>query len=901
MRWIPDRYQGLRSLLRPDRVADEVDEELLAHVEMRVADLIASGMSEPDAREEALRRFGDVNEWRTMTCEIDESILREQRRMEVFDSIRRETRHAVRSLVRAPLFTGVAVLTLALGIGATTAIFTLLDSIVLRPLSYPHSERLVQVSSAVPKMGEGQEWGNSVGGYFNYVDANRSFDEIGGFSRETFNLSGDGGAERVDGANVTASLLRVLGARTVHGHLFTDAEDSPGAGAFAILGYDLWRTRFNADPAIIGKTVRASSVDFTVVGVLEPGFTLPDHDTKMWIPAQLDRSARVQNYHWLQVYGRLKEGVTPAAAQADLQRIADRWPETLPTAYSTKFYDETGFHPSVETIRSKLLGGIERVLWMLLGAVGLVLMIACANVANLMLVRSESRRRELTVRSALGAERAHLLVHYLSESVLLAVISAALGVLLAFLGVRVLIAMSPDSLPRVRDVAVGARSLGFASLAALLTALVFGVVPALRSRVNFGELRESGRGTTASKHRQLVRSALVIGQVGMALVLLAAGALMLQSFVNLRSSETGLEPDGVLTFQALAPYNSYSTQDDMLRFHRALVDGIEALPGVESMSATTRLPFSGEGGCAHTVAEGRVAPDGESSCTPVVHILPDYFSIMGMPIISGRAFDWRDVENSTGAVVVSRALAKRLWGDEDPLGRRIGSYGNLPEYTVVGVVDDNRGDGVDKPPVEAAYYATRSLPHHRNGVGPWGDITFVVKTSLGDPASLQPQIRELIRTLDPEVPLASVATMDDVISSSDQFARTSFTMLLLGVAAAMALFLSAVGLYGVIAYLVGRRRAEIGVRMALGARISQVAALVMMQSLKLALAGVAIGLIVALFTTRLLESLLFEIEPSDPVTLTGVSGILLLIAVLASLLPARRAARTDPSEALRAD
>jgi putative ABC transport system permease protein len=905
MNWIPDRYRELRSRLRPDRVEDDVDEELLLHVELRAADLEATGLTPDAAREEALRRFGNMSDYRAQTCAIDESILRERRRMEVMDAIRRETRYSLRSLLHAPVFTVVAIVTLGLGIGAPTAIFTLIDSIVLRPLPYPEPDELVQITHAVPLVQEGQEWGNSVASYFHYADANGSFDEIGAYSRSTFSVSGDGDAERLDGARVSASLLRVLGARAAHGRLISDDDDLPGVDPVAVISHEIWQSRYAGDVGIVGRTINLNASPVTVIGVLEPGFTLPNHATHFWLPWQLDRAAEAVNSHHVQTYGRLRAGVAPEAAQADLQRLAQNLPELFPGAYGNSWIERSGFSTRVHPLRSVVLGkaaggrvGIDRVLWLLLGAVSLVLLIACANVANLMLVRGEARRREFAMRSALGAERAHLAVHYLTESMLLAAAAAVLGIAIALAGVQLLVASAPATLPRLGDIGMSGNALVFALALALATGLIFGLVPVMRARTNFGELRESGRGMTASRERQLVRNALVVGQVGMALVLLAAGGLMLKSFVNLRNVQSGVDGENVLTFNVTLPFARYEEEEHIFRFQQEFVERVGALAGVQTVSATSSLPLGGGGGCAYTVGEATSA----GGCVPVVIVLPGYFEALGIGV-TGRTFTWADLERRADGAVISRALAERLWPGEDPIGRRMISFQDGPPwFTIIGVADDVLADGLDQPPVQAAYYPTRR-PDAEGYWGPHGvrSLGFIVKTSMAQPEQLTGAVRGILRELDSEVPLAQVRTMHDVIMSSDKMARTTFTMMLLGIAAVVALFLSAVGLYGVIAYLVGRRRAEIGVRMALGARMSEVARLVVMQSVRLTALGIVIGIGAALVVTRALTSLVWGVEPSDPVTLLGVSVLLLLVAVLASVVPARRAARTDPAEALRAD
>jgi putative ABC transport system permease protein len=499
-----------------------------------------------------------------------------------------------------------------------------------------------------------------------------------------------------------------------------------------------------------------------------------------------------------------------------------------------------------------------------------------------------------------GAGRSHFAVHYLTESVILAAVAGALGVLLAWAALGVIVATAPATLPRIEEVALSGRALLFGAGLALTTAVIFGLVPVARAQADFSELRESGRGMTTSRRRHFARSALVVGQVGLALVLLAAGGLMLQSFVNLRSVDTGIDERNVLTFQISLPSSRYATHEDIYRFEQEFSDRIRALPGVVAVGTTTGLPFGGGTNCSYTVAEGQVfSPNQDPPCLDATFIMPGYFEALGINV-EGDVFTAADVDNRAGTVVVSRAVAERTWPGQNPIGRGIISYQDGPPwYRVVGVADDVRGRGADQPPVEALYYPVLAA-EGATQIGPFRGPNYVVRASM-DPTQLREPIRNLLVEMDPEVPMANPRTMAELVATSPAMARTSFTLMLLAIAAAMALFLSAVGLYGVIAYLVSRRRAEIGVRMALGAHVGEVARLVVMQSVRLTLAGILVGVVVAMLTTRLLASLLFEVQPADPAVLAAVSALLLAVAMLASLLPARRAARTDPSEALRAD
>lgn len=899
MRFRADRYREMRSLVRPDFERD-VEEELRHHVEQSIADGVATGLSEEQARERALRRFGDVDRYRRDTVAVDERAKREEKRMQLFDAIRRETVHAWRSLLHTPLFFVVALLTLAVGIGATSSIYTLLDSIVLRPLSYPEPDRLVQVRHAVPGIQADMRFQSAVAQYYYYAADNRVFASLGAASPGTYALAEGGAAERVDGAAVTASLLDVFGVRTVLGRPLTSADEAAGATDVVLLSHELWRSAFDGDPGVLNRQVRINGVPRTVVGVVAPGARLPYVETLLWVPLQLDRSAPAENSHWLETYARLRPGVTTEAAQRDVARMVARLPELFPSAYSERFMRESGFSAVVTSVRSELLGGIERVLWMLLAAVLLVLLIAAANVANLFLVRTESRRREIALRSSLGAERAHLAVQYLAEALTLSLLAAGLGLVFAWLGTRLLVAGAPSGIPRVHEIGMSARVVLVALATAVLAGLVFGLFPVLRASVDYNALREGGRGLTASRRQHFARNALVAGQMAMALVLLAAGALLLQSYVNLRRVDDGIREAGVLTFEVSAPYSRYGEHADVHRFYRELTQRLSVLPGVESVGGTVLLPFGGGSHCAYTTAEGVTANDSDRGCVPTPQVLPGYFEAMGIRV-RGETFDWGMMDRREGVAVISRALADRLFPGVDPIGRGIMSYRDGPPwYRIIGVAEDVRHDGYHKPPIQAVYYP--QMPMDMEGTWmPARSMTMTLRTRHAEPDALARSLRQVMRELDPEVPVANIRTMGDVIARSDAVARTSFTLLLLSVAAVMALFLSVVGLYGVISYVVAQRRSEIGVRLALGARADQVRLMVLAQSLRVVLLGVAIGLPAAFFGGRLLRSLLFGVTPADPATLLGVALALVFVAGGASYIPALRAAAVPPMQVLRED
>jgi putative ABC transport system permease protein len=810
-------------------------------------------------------------------------------------------RFAIRSLLRSPGFTGVAVAALALGIGATTAIFTVLNAIVLEPLPYPRSDRLVHIGHPVPGENPEWKWGLSEAGYFHFLEHNRTLEDLAIYTRDQMTLGADGPAERARTALASANIFGVLGARPVLGRLLT-TEDNRASNApvsAAVLGYDYWQARFGGDPSIVGRTVRIEGVPVEVVGVAERGFHLPDGPTDLWVPLAINPSNPPVNSHQFEGIGRLREGVGITAAAQDLVQLKNRFPEVLPEAYFPGFIEQTGFTVEVLPLRQQVVGEVQTLLWVLLAAVGIVLLIACANVTNLFLVRAESSRREISIRAALGASGRDLASRYVMEGLIIAVLAGALGLALAAAGIRLVVAFGPETLPRLWELGLGGQSLAFAAAAALSTGIFFGVLPLLRTRPSFRDLREGGRGMTASRGRHVVRSGLVVVEIALALVLLAGAALMLRTFANLRAVEPGLDAEGVLVAEIALPAVAYQTSASIAAFHRELATRLEALPGVVAVGATQSLPLAGGGGCALVFTDDAAAEQRNSSCfAQPVRVAPGYFAAMGIPV-RGREPTWNDVEARTGEVVISRAVAERLWPGEDPIGKGIrGNSSRPPFYRIVGVAEHVRGHGLDRPAGEEVYFPMIPM----EGAGLWGSplsMTVTVKTALAQPESLAPALRATVTALEADAAIGRVDTMQRIVAGS--LGRASFAMLLLGSAAATALILGVIGLYGVVSYTVAQRTSEIGVRMALGARMEQVAGMVVRQSGQLAALGVALGLILAVASTRVLASLLYGVSPVDPLSLAAVAALLVAVALGASYLPARRAARVDPMVALRAE
>lgn len=895
-----DRYAGLTWRLGGERTDEEIRAEFEHHLAERTQDYMEAGMSRENAEAEARRRLGDVERYLAETRSIDATRHGQRRRRRLFDDGVREIRQSARSLARSPLFAFVAVLTLALGLGATATIWTLVDSVVLRPLPYADAGELVFVASRVTGGGAAGQWGVSPGGYFHYRDNNRVFASLGAYVTQPANVSGDGEAERIVVAGVTAGVMEVFGVRPAAGRTIRPDDDLPSAGRVVMLSHSFWRRRYGGDPGIVGRSILLDTSPVEVVGVLPAGFALPLEGADVLEPLRLNPAGPFFNSHYLRVVARLRPGETMATAERDLARLTAQFTEVLPQAYSESFVRDYGFSVEALPLRAQVLGGSERTLWVLLAAVALVLVIACANVANLFLVRAEVRRRETAVRSALGAERGHLAWHAMAESLLITMTAAAAAAALTWSAMGTLRRIAPGGIPRLDEASPGASTLLLLFLLALVLGVIFGTFPLLRSaRDSSSVLREGGRGSSASRRQHLVRGTLVAAQIALALMLLASAGLMLRSFTRLRNVDPGVEAAGVLTASLALPFERYRDFERTNQFHRELIERLEALPGVERAAVATVLPLASGGFCSLVFVEDQpVEPGVQPPCLTVALASPGWFEALGITVQGGTP-SWTDNDTRSGAVVVSRALAQRFWPGQNAVGRGIRSNGNEPPYyRVVGVTDDVRFAGLDQPATEVVYYPLLPIP----GAQLWSpprQVSLVVRGRTDQPLSLVPAVRATLAELDADVPLANISSMESIVRSST--ARTSFAMILLAVAATMALILSAVGLYGLISYIVGQRRGEIGVRMALGARASGIAGMVIKQAVRLAAIGVVIGLLLALATTRLLASLLFEVSPVDPLTLVGVGLGLVVVAIVASWVPARRAAGVSPVEVMRVE
>ena len=886
------------------RLRDELDAEFQFHLEGRIEELMErEQLSRARAEAEARRRFGDMHEYRRQTRTIDQHMHRRRSRMELLDNIRREARLALRSLRRAPSFSVIAFVTLVLGIGASTTIFTVLDRVVLRPLPYPNADRLVHIGTLWPGVKPDAEFGLSRGQFFYFKQNSGALADLAFYDRDVLAIPGDGGAhpaERVPIVYASLTTFKVLGIRPVLGRLFGPEEERLRSRSVVLLSHEYWIRRYGGDPRIVGKRMPFGGTETVeIIGVLPPGAAVPEFKADLWVANHLDPAESPQNNHTHNAIGLLKPSVTPAAAEADLKRLQTRFAQLYPKIYPETFIKRTGFEINVNGLRDQIVGPrVARALWIIFGSVGLVLLIAAANVANLFLVRIESRRREVALRSALGAGRSHLALQFLTESLMLTLVAAICAVALAFMLLKVVLAFAPTSLPRLDEVTLGWRSIAFCLGVSVVTGVVFGLLPTVGATMQTSMLRDGARGLTASRGRNTARRALVVSQVALAIVLLAGAGLMVKSFMRLRGVESGVDPVGVQTMVVSLPYSRYDGYANVASFWRELSQRVEGLPGVRHAGMATAIPLTGNDGCSGVITDGALNTSERGACVSTILVSPGYFETMGIHV-SGAAPTWGETQGQAAGAVVSRAFANRFWPGENPIGRGIKvAVDKAPFFRVVGVADDVRANGLQNPPSVSVYF-----PIVPNAGGmlwqPPNYAVFVARTTDPNPSKLAASVREIVGQMDSQVPVGQAQSMELIVAKS--MAQTSFTMLLLAISAGVALVLSAVGIYGVISYVVSQRRSEIGIRMALGARTMQVGRMVVLQSVGLAAFGAVVGVSAAAVGTRALRSLLFDVSPTDPVVLALTPIVLLTVAAVASFAPAWRASKVDPALSLRSE
>jgi predicted permease len=816
-------------------------------------------------------------------------------------SLMRDLRHALRSLGRAPRFTAVAVLTLALGVGTNTAIFSVVNGILLEPLDFPDSGELVNVWSTAPGLGYDQ-FPLSPDVFFFYQQESPAFRSMGIYQGTVANLTEAGEPERLQGTQTSASLFTTLGVTPVLGRIWSAEEDLPEADPVVLLSHGLWTRRFAGDASVVGRTIRMDGVAREVVGVMPEGFDFPDR-REFWIPLDMNPESPVQGSFGWNGVARLSAGVTPAGAQAQLAQVFERFVDGMRGADGVDgsetyvaFLENGRYQPLVQSLKEDLVGDLEQPLWILLGTVGFVLLIVCANVANLVLIRAEGRRREIAVRVAMGASRGSLARHLLSESVVIAAAGAALGLALAWIGVPLALEQAPPELPRLDDVGIDGTVLIFTAALAAISTMLFGAAPLVHSSrpSMLGALKQGGRGSTA---RQRGRKLLVVAQTSLALVLLVGSGLLVRSFREILNSDMGFDPSERLTFGVFLTESRYPTDTDVAAFHERMRERLSAVPGVLSVGVTSELPLAGAvSGTAHLIEDQPTEP---GQLPPMIHYGyagPNYIETMGMQLLQGRTITPADQSDLNRVILVSQTVADRFWPGGNALGKRMRPAGDtMSWYQVVGVVAPVVQEGVREEVRPFVYYPMGSGAGER--LGDYRGASYVVQAE--SPTELIPAVRAAVWELDPDLPLADIRTYDDIVAES--VVQLSFTMLTLGVAALLSLVLGAVGLYGVLSYAVEQRTQEIGVRMALGAEAGQVLGMVVRDGAATQLFGLVLGLLGAAGLTRLLQGMLYGVQPLDPITFAGTTLLLLAVGLLAAYLPARRAARVDPTVSMRAE
>jgi predicted permease len=877
----------------------ELAYELEAHIERETADRIAAGKSPDEARFAAMRKLGNITRIR--------EDMYEQNSILVLETVRQDASYALRMIRKQPGFAAAVILTLALGIGATTAIFSVVNGVLINPLPYPDSDALVRI---VHSIGGIDQPFFSDGIYVTYTENAQAFQDLGVWSPgATATVTGEGDPEEVRTLTASQDVLTTLGVGPEIGRWFSTADDTPGAAGTVILSNGYWHRRFGGDRAVLERALTINARPHQIIGVMPADFQFGgEHD--LILPLRIDRGRPIPGFRLLGV-ARLKPGVTLAQANADVARLLRIW---LVNSGQNDPEFQARYRPSLRPLKQDVVGDVGKTLWILMGAIGVVLLMACANVANLLLVRADARRQEFAIREALGARWTRVARQLLVESLTLAVSGGALGVALAYGGLRVLLATGPSNLPRLTEISIDPVVLGFALTISVMSGLLFGLIPILRytrpfgfaqGRARLADAVGSGGRAHSTRESQRWQQALVAAQIALALVLLVSAGLMIRSFQALRGVDPGFaEPQRVQTFSISIPPTMVFEPERVTRMQQEVVDKIAAIPGVASVAFTTRLPmdrgrFSAALAAADKADDGRTPPNRHARL-----VSPGMFQTLGTPLVAGRDFAWTDLYDARDVAVISENLAREVWGSAAAaLGKRIREYygsSSGPWYEILGVAGDVNDDGVHQRPPPTVYWPAR---FHGQLFGSRGyqprRVSVAIRSERAGTESLLTQVREAVRSVNADLPLAQVRTLDEVYAQS--MARTSFMLVMLAIAGAMALLLGAVGLYGVLSYAVSQRRREIGIRLALGAQAREIQRLFVRRGLVLAGIGIAVGMVGSAGFTRLMQSLLFGISPLDPITFAVVPIVLAAAAVLASYLPARRAVSVDPVETLRAE
>jgi predicted permease len=895
---------GLRRFFQRAKWDRERREEMESYVQIETDDNIARGMPYGQARAAARRKLGNG------------TLIREEiysmNTIAFFDTLIRDVRYGLRTLRHNPVFTVVALLTIAIGIGANTAVFSVVNSVLLKALPYPKSEQLVALRQVAPgaaglaSFSDGLRLSPSM--YFTYAEHNRTFQSLGVWTTGSANVTGLAEPEQVRTVVVSDGVLQALQVPPAAGRWLSAADQIPRSRETVMLSYGYWQRRFGGDRSAIGRNIMVDSRPREIVGVMPQGFRLVNEEFDLMGPAAFDRGKLILAGFGFEGIGRLRPGISIAQANADMARMVSVWMDSWSNGPGTnpRIYETWRITPALRPLKQEVVGNVSDVLWVVMGTIGLVMLIAGANVTNLLLVRAEARQQELAVRAALGAGRGRIVRELLLESTLIGLLGGVLGLGLAHEGLRLLTAIGPANLPRLGEISIDARTLWFTLVLSLLSGLVFGLIPALKyagPRIAIA-LRSAGRTSSVSRERHRTRNILVVAQVALALVLMVSAGLMIRTFQVLRTVEPGFsDAQHLETVRISIPESLIAKPEQVIRIQNNILNRAAAIGGVTSVGFTSAMPMEGYGSMWDCIyAEGKTYAANEIPPLRFYkYVSPDFFHAAGTRIIAGRELTWTEVYGHRPVVLLSDNLARELWGTPSAaIGKRITEFPQMPWQEVIGVVQDVRENGIQEKTPETVYWP--SLGPNIFGPSPMNavrTVTFVVRSQRAGTEAFVNQIQQAVWSVNASLPLASVRTMQEVYDQS--LARTSFTLVMLGIAGAMALVLGVIGIYGVISYAVSQRRREIGIRLALGAQPGELKRMFVRNGLTLASIGVGIGLVAAAGLMQLMKSLLFGISPLDPLTYTAVPVVLAAAAVLASYLPARRAAAVDPVETLKAE
>jgi predicted permease len=880
---------------------DELSDEIREHIDEKVEELVAKGMPRKEAEHVARREFGNVT--------LTEEDSRAPWRWPPIEDFFADVLYSLRALRHNPVFAAVSLLTIAIGIGANTAVFSVVNGVLLKPLNYPRAEELVALRQIAPGAAGLADFASglrlSPSMYVTYAEQNRTFQSIGVWATGTANVTGLAEPEQVRTIGVSDGVLQALSVPPVAGRWFSQANQNPRGPESVMLSYGYWQRHFGGDPSAVGRNLMVDSRPREIVGVMPQRFRLVDVDFDVLVPLRFDRGSLILAGFGFQGIARLRPGVSISEANADVSRMLPIWMDSWSNGPGTnpRIYETWKITPVIGPLKQEVIGNVSDVLWVVMGTIGLVMLIACANVTNLLLVRVEARHQELAVRTALGAGWGRIVRGLLVESLMLGLMGGALGVGFAYWGVHLLVALGPANLPRLSEISVDARTLGFALLFSLLSGLLFGLVPALKyvgPRASLS-LRSAGRTSSVSRERHRVRNGLVIGQVAMALVLLVSAGLMIRTFQALRTIAPGFtDAPHLQVLRISIPNSLVKDPERVTRMQNDITDKLAAISGVKSVGFASQMPMEGfEAGWDVVFAEDKIYADGAIPPLRLFKFVgPGFFRAAGTRVVVGRDLTWTEIYGNGPVALVSENLAREMWGTaSNAIGRRLREYGAMPWHEVVGVVEDVREKGVQENAPEIVYWPAAmnvGTPYPSDTIR---TVTFAVRSERSGTANFLDEVRQAVWSVNSNLPLASVRTMQEVYDKS--VARTSFTLVMLGIAGAMALVLGIIAIYGVISYAVSQRLREIGIRLALGAQGGDVLGMILQQGAKMALAGVAIGIGSAFGLTHLMRNLLFGVTANDPMTFVTVASLLILVALLACYLPARRAMRIDPLVALR--